>query len=210
MLRQTCVIRGWRAQSELWRARPMLTGRARYEKSLGVREVTLRLTKETRYRTELRSFKNKALIRKNIDAAAVEHGTGWAHIKNDLARQNIALLPTAQRMLAQYEPLAFKSLLELCSSAIPPPPSTVEENPVIPPGVYNVAANASLEQKGTMPTAVAEEELKAMVERMLIKPSPALKAVCPKGDGSDVDRWMDAWKDFEKVDESKRIVASGL
>lgn len=208
MLRQTSANHGWRAQSELWRARPMLQGRARYEKSLGVREVTLRLTKETRFRTELRSFKNKTLIRKNIDAAAVEHGTGWVHIKNDLARQNIALLPTAQRILAQYEPLAFKSLLELCSSAIPPPPSAVEENPVIPSSVYNVAASASLEQKATMPTVAAGEELKAMVERMLTKPSPALKAVCPRGDGADVERWMDAWKDFEKVDISKRIVAS--
>lgn len=181
----------------------MLRGRARHEKVLGVREVTLRLSKETRYRSQLKTYKNKTQVRKNIDAAAVEHGTGWSHMKNDLARQNVALLPTSQRILAQYEPLAFKSLLELCGSAIPPPPSAVEQHPNIPEAVYNAAAaNAALEHKAALPTLAAEEELKVMVGRMIAKSSPALTAsLSAKGS----DAWLDTWKEFESIDSNKRI-----
>jgi hypothetical protein len=134
MLRYSLLHRNYRAQIELDRVRPLLRGRAKYEKKIGLKKLFFMLRVQTKYRVELRRYKERALTRKNVDAALWEHNASWVTVRNDLARQNVALLPASQKRLALYEPLAFRAVVELCASRIPPPPAP--DYKPIPPEAY--------------------------------------------------------------------------
>eukprot|EP00796_Vickermania_ingenoplastis_P008217 gene8217-5741_t len=180
------LLRHYRAHMELDKIRGMLRGRARLERKVGLKRLFFLMRTQTRYRVEQQSFWNRAIVRKNVDSAAREHGASWSHIRNDSARHNVMLLPRMQQVLAQYEPLAFRSLLEVYGSRIPPPPppKTAE----IPVEVYQclcssgVSGEEAVQVQASHPAA--QRELRESVERMLraagpLHPEVALRA--PKG-----------------------------
>eukprot|EP00758_Cryptobia_borreli_P003493 Tbor_TRINITY_DN3785_c0_g2::TRINITY_DN3785_c0_g2_i1::g.2433::m.2433/K02887/RP-L20, MRPL20, rplT; large subunit ribosomal protein L20 len=212
MLRATLVTHGWKANYLLWKARPALRGRAKNERILGQRETLLSLQKWTRFRVEHKRYRNKTLARSNIDAAAIEHGTSWVTLKNDLGRQNLALHPSIQQHLAQYEPLAFRSILELCSSRIAPPPSPVEKYiPEIPQEVYTPLSEKH--DNSRCPTPAAERELRERL-KLLLSVKQGNNGIYSKSTaliqnfGDDPEKWLNAWQEFSSIDASKRALPS--
>lgn len=171
-----------------------MRGRAKMERKIGIKRMTFLLRVQTKYRVELEGYWRKQVVRKNVDAAAVEHGAGWATIRNDLARQNIALVPTAQQMLAKYEPLAFRAVMELCASRIAPPPEPQGRG--VPKAAYQFRPKDPLQS-----TQAAVSELSCSVTELLAKNSEALAREGPKS----LSQWLDAWKSFEQVDPKKRL-----
>lgn len=187
MLRSTPVSRYWRATAELDRLRGLLRGRARLEKKVGLKRITFLMRTQTRYRVEQKAHWERAIVRKNVDSAAHEHGSGWQHLRNDLARQNLMLLPRTQQQLALYEPLAFRAVVELCASRVaPPPPPTTAQVPV--------EAYAPRAADGATSHPAATRELQEGVERMLCAGhSEKLQREGPR----TVQAWMDAWKEYD-------------
>lgn len=188
MLRRTNVSLHFRARLELDRIRGLLRGRARLERKLGLKRLFYLMRTQTRYRVEQKSFWERAIVRKNVDSAGREHGTGWSHLRNDTARQNVMLLPHTQQALAQYEPLAFRAVVELCASRIAPPPSP--SSPLVPPEAYELAP-----ADGRTAHPAARRELREGVERMM-RAGAASTALEREGHKS-VEAWMDAWKEFD-------------
>ncbi|CCW65649.1 unnamed protein product [Phytomonas sp. EM1] len=187
MLRQTSVLQHFRAKIELDRIRGLLRGRARLERKIGLKRLFFLMRTQTRYRVEQKAFWERAIVRKNVDSAAQEHGSSWMYLRNDLARQNLLLLPRTQQILAQYEPLAFRAIVELCASRLPPPPPPMTAQ--IPEEVYLLHASSSSESH-----PAARRELREGVERMLkAGKSEALE----KGGPRTVEGWMDVWKEFD-------------
>lgn len=145
-------------------------------------------------------------MRKNVDSAAREHGTCWQYLRNDFAMHNIILLPKMQQMLAQYEPLAFRSLIEVCGSHVPPPPPP--PTATIPAEAYylpfsescnaeNDALHSSTpENTGNGPAAhpSSRVELRRSIERMKRAMEPCSSLNAEEG---TVESWMDAWKEFD-------------
>lgn len=220
MLRQTPVALEHKFMREFLRARPLLRGRAKVEPKLGTRAVRLRLQKYTRFRTNHKSYDQRTRVRADVDAAAVEHGTGWAHIRNDLSRQAVHLFPTTQRLLAQYEPLAFRSMMELCSARIAPPSCTLNNVPIVPRSEMN-ALKPDID-RSKQSTPAADLHLQELIANMIHSDnavinlsangtSSALRRVKINGITPDNSKvleasrsWMEAWKDFENIDESVR------
>eukprot|EP00331_Platyophrya_macrostoma_P024629 CAMPEP_0176436920 /NCGR_PEP_ID=MMETSP0127-20121128/18282_1 /TAXON_ID=938130 /ORGANISM="Platyophrya macrostoma, Strain WH" /LENGTH=165 /DNA_ID=CAMNT_0017820385 /DNA_START=134 /DNA_END=631 /DNA_ORIENTATION=+ len=159
--------------------------------------MTFMIRQQTRYRVELESYWRKTVIRKGIDSAVHEHGGSWSTLKNDMARQNIAILPTAQNHLAKYEPLAFRAVVELCASRIPPPQPPVAKS--IPAEVYAPSRSSG---DASTPCSVAVLELREKIADILGKKSTA---VMQSTYGSDTERWLHAWQEFESIDASKRL-----
>lgn len=187
MLRRTSTSLHFRAQLELDRIRGLMRGRARLERKIGLKRLFFLMRTQTRYRVEQKALWERAVVRKNVDSAAREHGTGWPHLRNDLARQNVMLLPKTQQTLAQYEPLAFRAVVELCASRIPPPPPP--SSPQVPAEAYELAPQGSLTAH-----PAARRELREGVERMLSAgPSTALE----REGGKEVEAWMDAWREYD-------------
>ncbi|KAG5464169.1 hypothetical protein LSCM1_00349 [Leishmania martiniquensis] len=187
MLRFTSISRYYRATAELDRLRGMLRGRARLERKVGLKRITFLMRTQTRYRVEQKAHWERAIVRKNVDSAAHEHGSGWQHLRNDLARQNLMLLPRTQQQLAQYEPLAFRAVMELCASRVapPPPPMTAQ----VPEEAY---ATRPEDPRAAHPAA--RRQLKESVERMLrAGRSEVLQREGPR----TVQAWMDAWKEYD-------------
>ncbi|CUG91462.1 Hypothetical protein, putative [Bodo saltans] len=164
------------------------------ERKVGISQIAFMMRTQTKYRVELASYWRKTVVRKGIDSAAVEHGSGWGPLKNDLARQNILLLPSAQAQLARYEPLAFRAVMELCASRIAP---------LQPPTVKPVPEEAYAAQPSSIQSATpaATRELREKLNIILSKPSPAVAQHSLK----TVDAWLDAWKQFEVIDQNKRL-----
>ncbi|KPI84919.1 hypothetical protein ABL78_6044 [Leptomonas seymouri] len=187
MLRSTSISRYWRATAELDRLRGLLRGRARLEKKVGLKRITFLMRTQTRYRVEQKSHWERAIVRKNVDSAAHEHGSGWQHLRNDLARQNMMLLPRMQQQLSLYEPLAFRAVMELCASRVPPPPPPMTAQ--VPEEAY-----AKRAEDGKTAHPAARRELKEGVERMLrVGGSEKLQREGPK----TIQAWMDAWKEYD-------------
>ncbi|KAK7197897.1 hypothetical protein NESM_000744100 [Novymonas esmeraldas] len=187
MLRATGISRYYRATMELDRLRGMLRGRARLERKVGLKRITFLMRTQTRYRVEQKAHWERAIVRKNVDSAAHEHGTGWKHLRNDLARQNVMLLPRSQQLLAQYEPLAFRAVVELCASRVapPPPPLTAQ----VPEEAY-----APRPADPTVAHPASRRQLLEGVERMLrCGNSDVLKREGPR----TTQAWMDAWKAYD-------------
>jgi hypothetical protein len=194
MLRQTQITLNYRARQEFDRMRSLLRGRAKLERKIGIKQISFSMRTLTKYRVEQGSYWRKTVVRKGIDSAAVEHGAGWGPLKNDLARQNVLLLPTAQAQIARYEPLAFRAVMELCSSRIAPlQPPTVKPVPV-----EAYAAQPSSIQDAT---PAATRELREKIGNILSKPSPTVA----KHGLKTVDDWVDAWRQFEVIDPKKRL-----
>lgn len=187
MLRSTTVSRYYRATAELDRLRGLLRGRARLEKKVGLKRITFLMRTQTRYRVEQKAHWERAIVRKNVDSAAHEHGSGWQHLRNDLARQNMMLLPKTQQQLALYEPLAFRAVMELCASRVapPPPPMTAQ----VPDEAYAPRA-----KDGKTSHPAAARELREGVERMLrAGHSEKMLREGPR----TVQAWADAWKEYD-------------
>ncbi|KAG8348822.1 hypothetical protein TRVL_00346 [Trypanosoma vivax] len=202
MLRRTLTYHHYRAKLELDRIRGMLRGRARLERKVGLKRLFFLMRTQTRYRVEQQSHWERAIVRKNVDSAAREHGTGWPHLRNEMGRQNVMLLPRTQQILAQYEPLAFRAVVELCASAIaPPPPPTfvnVPEEAYIPWPPCNDATGAGSGGVGataenTMAHPASRVELRRGAERILGSGPSILRDSV----GGDVEQLMDAWKEFD-------------
>lgn len=191
MLRSTNISRYYRATAELDRLRGLLRGRARLEKKVGLKRITFLMRTSTRYRVEHKAHWERAIVRKNVDSAAHEHGSGWQHLRNDLARHNMFLLPKTQQQLALYEPLAFRAVMELCASRVPPPPPPVTAQ--VPEEAY-----ARRAEDGATSHPAATRELREGVERMLrAGHSEKLLREGPR----TVQAWADAWKAYD-VDAS--------
>lgn len=195
MLRRTDVCLHFRARAEFDRIRSMMRGRAKLERKIGIKQMTFIMRTQTAYRVELQSYWEKRLNRKRVDSAAVEHGVGWGPLKNDLARQDVLLSPTAQHNLATYEPLAFRAVVELASSKIPPP--ALPASRPVPPEAY--------EPRPTEPntcTKASTKELSEMIDDIMARP---LFASLAKEHNVRADGLLDAWKEFEHVDSKKRL-----
>lgn len=220
----------YRATVELDRLRGMLRGRARLERKIGLKRLFFLMRTQTRYRVEQQSHWNRAIVRKNVDSAAREHGTSWQHLRNDLARQNVTLLPRMQQTLAQYEPLAFRAMVELCASHIPPPPPP--KTATVPDEVYTImdpvdvaaAASASplpaesMESSNNSSSSKDEEgsgitrtpsshpsakrELRESITRMLKAAGPLEPEIESKAPQS-VEAWAEAWKEYDSVNAKK-------
>nr|CCC95593.1 unnamed protein product [Trypanosoma congolense IL3000] len=216
MLRHTTGLQHYRAKLELDRIRGMLRGRARLERKVGLKRLFFLMRTQTRYRVEQRAHWERAVVRKNVDSAAREHGTGWPHLRNELSRQNILLLPRSQQVLAQYEPLAFRAVVELCASRIPPPPPPIVS--VVPEETYTLwppadcgssgagsddcgervysSGDVDPEERRQTSHPASRVELRRGVERVLRLGPPAL--------GSNVEELLDAWKEFDVATEKER------
>lgn len=206
MFRNSYVLHHYRADIELDRIRGMLRGRARLERKVGLKRLFFLMRTQTRYRVEQQSHWSRAIVRKNIDSATREHGTSWQYIRNDFAMHNIILLPKMQQLLAQYEPLAFRALLELSASHVspPPPPPTAS----IPEEAYYLPLREELRDEKHLASSsgpisirdasashpAARVELRSSVERMrrASEPHPQLNA-----SNSSLESWMQAWKEFD-------------
>lgn len=189
MLRSTHASLNYRATLELDRVRGLLRGRARLERKVGVKRLTFLMRTQTRYRVEKQSYWERSIVRKNVDSAAHEHGSAWSHLRNDIARQNMMLLPRTQQHLAQYEPLAFRAVMELCASRIapPPPPQTAK----IPAEAYTASPK---DNRVSHPAAA--RELREAVQRFL---AAGKGSVVDAGGSHGVDDWLNAWKEYEVV-----------
>lgn len=194
MFRQSNPLLHFRAAFEMDRVRGMLRGRARLERKLGLKKMLFLLRTQTKYRVERATYWRKTVTRKNIDSAAREHGAGWGTMKNDLARQNVALLPRTQQALAQYEPLAFRAIMELNASAIAPPPAPTGKG--VPEEAYSLPSDDP-----QVATAAGVRFLKEKVQELTRLPSEQVAKKGPKS----MDEWVNAWKKFETVDPSKRL-----
>lgn len=173
----------------------MMRGRAKLERKVGIKQMTFVLKTQTKYRVELLSYWRKSVLRKGIDSAATEHSsTGWGALRNDLARQNVMLLTGAQANLAKYEPLAFRAIMELCSSRIAP---------LLPPTIQSVPPEAFAKSPSGVQEAsqAGTRDLRNKVAAILAHPSPRVAQSGLK----NVDDWVDAWKQFEVVDPKKRL-----
>lgn len=192
MLRSTFPLLNYRATVELDRIRGLLRGRARLERKVGLKRLLFLMRTQTRYRVEQQSFWERAVVRKNVDSAAQEHGGSWSQLKNDLARHNIHLFPRSQQTLAQYEPLAFRAVMELCASHVPPPP---------PPLTAQVPVEAYMPTPEDPHVAhpAARRELQEGLARMLSSGSSSALSRGPK----TVEGWMDSWKEFDVAASKK-------
>ena len=182
----------WRAYKELDRVRHLLSGRQKLERKLGYKQLIGDLKSWSRHRASGLSYRSKSITRHNVDAAALEHGSGWNQIRSDLARQNVVLLPSAQKMLAQYEPLAFRALVELCSSNIPPPLPMPHD--AVPPECYE-------DKKNDLDPA-AMLQLRRLVEELNANQSVV--------SGTGMEAWLGAWNEFQQVDRSRRLGTNHL
>ncbi|KAH9598263.1 hypothetical protein LSM04_009131 [Trypanosoma melophagium] len=192
MFRCTNASHNYRAALELDRIRSMLRGRARLERKVGLKRLYFLMRTQTRYRVEQQSHWNRAIVRKNIDSAAREHGTGWPQLRNELGRQNILLLPHTQQTLAQYEPLAFRAVIELCASRIPPPPPPAFVE--VPEETYVEWPAGEEKEKEEKAHPAARVELRRGVERVLHSGGPSLLRDSVNG---SAEKLMDAWKEFD-------------
>lgn len=206
MFKNSQFLQHYRAAAELDRIRGMLRGRARLERKVGLKRLFFLMRTQTRYRVEQQSHWSRAIVRKNIDSAAREHGTSWQYLRNDFAMHNIMLLPKMQQMLAQYEPLAFRALIELSASHVPPPPPP--PTAIIPDEVYHLPLReGSDEVKGhvspSSPVPMndssgvhpsARVELRSCVDRLRRASEPHPKLTT---ENNTVESWMEAWKEFD-------------
>lgn len=195
MLRRCEPRLNWRATYELDRVRNTMWGRAKLERKLGFKRMFFQLRCATKYRVSSKRFYDSSIIRRNVDAAAQEHGASWNSLRNDFARQNVILQTRSQQRLAQYEPLAFRSLVELAGSKIPPPP---------PPQPQLVPAEAYSEEHASELHPTVSRELREAINKILYKESDALKQHGP----ASAEGWMDVWKEFE-APASRARAASG-
>ena len=126
MFRQSPARLNWRAKYELQRVRRYLPGRAKHEFKRAHMFVMAKLKNETENRLMTWKQARSSVRTVNVDAAAREQGATARALGNDLARQNVALNRGTLRRLALYEPLSFRAVCELGSSAIAPPLSADE------------------------------------------------------------------------------------
>jgi len=121
MLRHSAVRLGWRPKAYIQKVMPLLSGRAKVEFKLARRRVLGRLRRATNSRLQSDRFMNNSIRRAGINAAAREHGTDYARVTTDLARQDVAVHPAALKTLAINEPMSFRAVMELIASGIAPP-----------------------------------------------------------------------------------------
>jgi hypothetical protein len=122
MLHATGKLQNWKARWEFSRVADRLSGRARYEPGLTWRAMNQFMRRATDYRvTGIKNRYTSSITVQRFNAAAMEHGTHMGHIQKDQARHRMGLSNIALVNLAQYEPLSFRSVVELCASEISPP-----------------------------------------------------------------------------------------
>lgn len=131
MLRQTTVCCFWRPKGYAQRVQPLLQGRAKFELKFARKKVVQTLMARTMQRTE--PWRDRAIQRAAVNAAAREHGTDWAKFRIDIARQDVVLLPSTLRTLGTLEPMSFRAVAELAASGIAPPtPMSEKVKPQLP------------------------------------------------------------------------------
>lgn len=178
MLRVSATRLWWAARKEVDQYRPMLMGRARMERRLGYKQIMFQLRTQCKFRVESKPAVEKQLIRAQADAAAKEQNTDWNAIRNDIARQKVQILPQTQATLAKYEPMAYRAMIELLASGIPPPPKP-EHNRMPVEAVTNPGPH------------VAEAELDEAITRLQRTPS-TISAVAPADLKSSWKRYLHA------------------
>jgi ribosomal protein L20 len=186
---QLCLY--WKATKELAPATAALHDRRKYERSLGTKFLLKGLILQSRHRHENKRPWERSIARTGINAVANENGNDWQSLSKDIARQNIVINQRCMHRIAQFEPLAFRCLLELSSSAIPPPPN-----------VSDPTVQAELKQLHKQNGDV-NEQLRVDIARLL-KPKSALKGSGRRSlgqEGADdaavIEGWADSWKEFD-------------
>ena len=182
------VVRGfWYGQQQFDRMYPNMKARQGHERKLG--HITLRnlVHNESQNRREEDPVRQRSIDMTNLQAAANEQGTGEGRLRNDLSRQAVHLSRDTMIMLAQFEPMAFRSLVELAGSDISPPPRVDPEQLKAP------------REEGELPPA--EADLRYDVRRMLRKcasptvaPDAAAVKAATEPDGTK--QWAESWQEF--------------
>src|SRR3989338_1715631 len=203
MFRSQQPLLYWKGVKQLTPATGAMWGRRKHERKLGVKRLLWQLIAQTRYRNDFKRPWERAIGRTVISSVANENGTDWASASKDLARQNVVVSQTGLTKIAQFEPLAFRCLLELASSGIAPPPNI--SDPKVQTDLKELYHQSS-NNNSTSSTTV-DDQLRVDIARML-KPKSALKGSGnTEGRSLDeilaqkksvVDEWADAWKEFEK------------
>ena len=116
---QALAYNGWAYLVQMSR---LLQGRGKHERKLGVNYMRSHLRIATSYRAFFKDRYERGQRRSLLQAAFYEHGTDYVRVMNDLSRQKIILSRPMLVRLAQLEPMAFRSILELAGSDVPPPP----------------------------------------------------------------------------------------
>ncbi|KNH07954.1 hypothetical protein XU18_1435 [Perkinsela sp. CCAP 1560/4] len=120
MLRGTTTCLAYYGQKYLTEMSRLLNGRGRHEAKLGRSYIRSHLRIATTYRAYFKSRYERGMRRSLLQGAFYEHGADYPKAMNDLARQKMLLSRPMMIRLAQYEPMAFRSILELISSGIYP------------------------------------------------------------------------------------------
>ena len=198
MLQQSLTLRHFKGQEQLSKMLGTLTDRRRHERRLGLRTLLNRLLFRSEYRNSYQRPRARSELRQGVGASALESGTDWSASRNDLARQNCIVNLSSQHALAQLEPLAYRALMELASSEIPPPAA--------PDWTATAGHRRENEHQSV------NDELRADIERML-GPRSALSGsgrnfssavFAADGDKAaaeskaEITKWEEAWKEFEK------------
>lgn len=194
MFRNSITFLHFKGQPQLTKALGLLHGRHRYERRLGLNRLLRMTIGRSHYNTEQRRPIQRALRRQVIGATQLESGTDWRSARNDLARHNSILSLQSLEQIAQLEPLAMRSLMELVSSDIQPPRG-VDWN--------KTAGKAEVNAMESM-----DDELRADIRKMM-KPRSALPGsgtgsqlafeppvVAEKKEAKLVSEWIDAYKEF--------------
>ena len=100
----------------------LLSGRGKHERKLGRNYIRSHLRIATTYRAFFKDRYERGLRRGLLQAAFCEHGTDYPSAMSDLARQKLLFTKPMLIHLAQLEPMAFRSIVELMGSGIAPPP----------------------------------------------------------------------------------------
>lgn len=201
MFRSQQPLLYWKGVKQLTPASSAMWGRRKHERKLGAKRLLWQLIAQSRYRNDFKRPWERSINRAVISAVANENGTDWTSLSKDLARQNIVVGQEGLTKMAQFEPLAFRCLLELASSGIAPPPNI--SDPKTQTGLKELYHQTN---SSNSPSSV-DDQLRVDIARML-KPKSALKG-SGNAEGrsldeilvqkkSVVDEWADAWKEFEK------------
>mmetsp|Transcript_24491 Transcript_24491/g.38196 ORF Transcript_24491/g.38196 Transcript_24491/m.38196 type:complete len:181 (+) Transcript_24491:57-599(+) len=120
MFSQTRTALAYSGKTYLTEMSRLLNGRGKHEQKLGRNYIRSHLRIATSYRAYFKSRYERGMRRSLLQAAFYEHGTDYPRAMNDLARQKLLFSRPMLIRLAQFEPMAFRSVLELVGSGICP------------------------------------------------------------------------------------------
>ena len=184
-MRRSLSLQFWYGQSQFDRMFPNLPDRQGYERKLGHRCLRNLVHNESQNRKEEDPQRTRSIRQVNLQAAANEQGTSHDKLKHDLARQRVGISSETMLRIAQFEPMAFRALVELTSSDIAPPPRLNPESLKLTGQQVRQATEAAI--------ADLEYDVGRMVKALS---SPLVDVGSERDSLCDEKQWMNAWQNF--------------